>query len=82
MSEFIQLGIRYKEGPLNQVADGLSCRYLNGEMKEDKTESIKLDLNYLCEKPNVQTARSRLRIMCLCNESSVTSTLLDEIKRA
>ena len=74
--------IHYREGALNRVADGLSRQYLNEPLNEEKQERIKMELNFLHEIPRIQTARSRLRIMCLCTESSVTSTLLDEIKKA
>ena len=74
--------IHYREGALNKVADGLSRQYSNEPSNEKEQERIKLELNFLQEIPRPQAARSRLRIMCLCTESSATSTLLDEIKKS
>ena len=78
--------IKYKEGALNKVADGLSRQFSKDSLEEKKPERLRIDfnLNYLEEKVPVQLARARLRIQTLCaiEISSIESTLIEEIKKA
>jgi len=78
--------IKYKEGALNKVADGLSRQFSKDSLEEKKPERLRIDcnLNYVEEETPLQLARARLRIQTLCaNEvCSMESTLIDEIKKA